>query len=229
MKSELFPAVQAVAEFMPPKKNGIFEKSMEVARLLLEHEPVSIIAHTVDGAIQNYGMMKEMKYRARAVKYVTHLEEVRINAQVEMARIQGSNMAMMMYIDRNFQRSLDYMQESYLKQSYNIEQSRRQMIQELNNQVKNHLGSINKRYIETVRENEMKCAMYRDFVYGSAKEGITQSDVTLFMAKKLAENMDRYNSRAITNMCGLIRDFMRMNTNITFEEYLNIQKKLKRL
>ena len=30
-----------------PKKNGIFEKSMEVARLLLEHEPVSIIAHTV--------------------------------------------------------------------------------------------------------------------------------------------------------------------------------------
>lgn len=173
--------------------------------------------------------MKEMKYRARAVKYVTHLEEVRINAQVEMARIQGSNMAMMMYIDRNFQRSLDYMQESYLKQSYNIEQSRRQMIQELNNQVQNHLGSINKRYIETVRENEMKCAMYRDFVYGSAKEGITQSDVTLFMAKKLAENMDRYNSRAITNMCGLIRDFMRMNTNITFEEYLNIQKKLKRL
>lgn len=38
MKSELLPSVQAVAEFVPPKKNGIFEKFMEVARLLLEHD-----------------------------------------------------------------------------------------------------------------------------------------------------------------------------------------------
>lgn len=88
MKSELLPAVQAVAEFMPPKKNGAFEKAMQVAQLILEHEPISIVAHTVDGAIQNYGMMKEMKYRAKAIKYVTHLEEVRINAQVEIAKIQ---------------------------------------------------------------------------------------------------------------------------------------------
>ena len=110
MKSELLPAVQAVAELMPPKKNGIFEKSIEVARLLLEHEPVSIIAHTVDGAIQNYGMVQEMKYRVKAIKYVSHLEEVRINAQVEMARLQNQNMALSLYIDRSFQQSLDCME-----------------------------------------------------------------------------------------------------------------------
>lgn len=115
MKSELLPSVQAVAEFMPPKKNGIFEKFMEVARLLLEHEPVSIIAHTVDGAIQNYGMIKEMKYRAKAIKYVAHLEEVRINAQVEMVRLQNQNMPMRLYIDRSFQQSLDYMEDAYLR------------------------------------------------------------------------------------------------------------------
>ena len=152
MKSELLPSVQAVAEFMPPKKNGIFEKSMEVARLLLEHEPVSIIAHTVDGAIQNYGMVKEMKYRAKAIKYVTHLEEVRINAQVEMARLQNQNIAMRLYIDRSFQQSLDYMEDAYLSQSYRIDQTRRQMIQEVNNQVQRHFGNIDRRYIETVRE-----------------------------------------------------------------------------
>lgn len=132
MKSELLPAVQAVTEFMPPKKNGIFEKSMEVARLLLEHEPVSIIAHTVDGAIQNYGMVKEMKYRAKAIKYVNHLEEVRINAQVEMARLQNQNMDMRLYIDRSFQQSLDYMDDAYLRQSHRIAQTRRQIIQEVN-------------------------------------------------------------------------------------------------
>lgn len=97
MKSELLPDVQAVAEFMPPRKNGIFEKSMEVGRLLLEYEPVSIIAHTVDSVIQNYGMIKEMEYRAKAIKYVTYLDEVRINAQVEVARLQNQNMVMRLY------------------------------------------------------------------------------------------------------------------------------------
>lgn len=229
MKSELLPAVRAVAELMPPKKNGIFEKSMEVARLLLEHEPISIIAHTVDGAIQNYGMIKEMRYRAKAIKYVTHLEEVRINAQVEIAKTQAANAAMMMYIDRSFQQSLDYMQASYLSQSQMIDQSRRQMIQEVNNQVQSHLGSIDKRYKETVRENELKCAMYRDFVNGSAKEGVSQSDITFFIAKKLVDNMDRYNSKAVAGVCGVLQEMMRQNSNISFEEYLSLQKRLKSL
>lgn len=229
MKSELLPSVQAVAEFMPPKKNGIFEKSMEVARLLLEHEPVSIIAHTVDGAIQNYGMVKEMKYRAKAIKYVTHLEEVRINAQVEMERLQNQNMAMRLYIDRSFQQSLDYMEDAYLSQSHRIAQTRRQMIQEVNNQVQRHFGNIDRRYIETVRENELKCAMYRDFVNQSVKDGVTQSDITMFIAKKLVDNMDRYNSRAVTSVCNVLTEMIRQNSRVSFEEYLSLEKRLKRL
>ncbi len=229
MKSELLPAVQAVAEFMPPKKNGIFEKSMEVARLLLQHEPISVIAHVVDGAIQNYGMMKEMKYRTKAIKYVTHLEEVRINAQMEMVKMQNPNIAMMMYIDRSFQQALDQMQDSYLSQSYMIEQSRRRMIQEVNNQVQSHFDNIDKRYIETVRENELKCAMYRDFVHGSTKEGVTQYDVTFFIMKKLADNMDRYNSKAVASVCDVLKEMICQNSKISFKEYLNIQKRLKRL
>ena len=229
MRSELVPGVSAVAEFMPPRKNGIFEKSMEVARLLLEHEPISIIAHTVDGAIQTYGMMKETKYRTKAVKYVAHLDEVRINAQVEMARIQNSNMAVMMYIDRNFQQSLDRMQDSYLSQTYMIEQSSRRMIQEVNSQVESHLANIDKRYKETVRENELKCAMYRDFVNGAAKEGVTQSDIMFFLAKKLVDNMDRYNSRAVASVCDVLNGMMCQNSHISFEEYLDMQKRLKRL
>lgn len=202
---------------------------MEVAKLLLEHEPISILAHTVDGAIQNYGMMKEMKYRAKAIKYVAHLEEVRINAQVEISKIQNPNMAMMMYIDRSFQQALDRMQDSYLSQSYMIEQSRKRMIQEVNSQVESHLGNIDMRYKETVRENELKCAMYRDFVNGSAKDGVTQSDITFFIAKKLIDNMDRYNSRAVASVCDVLKEMMCQNSNISFEEYLNIQKRLKKL
>lgn len=192
-------------------------------------EPVSIIAHTVDGAIQNYGMVKEMKYRAKAIKYVTHLEEVRINAQVEMARLQNQNITMRLYIDRSFQQSLDYMEDAYLSQSYRIDQTRRQMIQEVNNQVQRHFGNIDRRYIETVRENELKCAMYRDFVNQSVKDGVTQSDITMFIAKKLVDNMDRYNSRAVTSVCNVLTEMMRQNSRVSFEEYLSLEKRLKRL
>lgn len=229
MKSELLPAVQAVAEFMPPRKNGIFEKSMEVGRLLLEHEPVSIIAHTVDAAIQNYGMMKEMKYRTKAIKYVTHLDEVRINAQVEVERLQNQNMTMRLYIDKSFQQSLDYMEDAYLSQSHRITQAKRQMIQEVNNQVQEHFENIDRRYIETVRENELKCAMYRDFINQSVKDEVSQSDIITFIAKKLVNNMDRYNSRAVTSVCTVLTEMMRKNSRVSFEEYLSLGKRLKKL
>ncbi len=229
MNSEFLPTVQAVAEFMPPKKNGIFEKAMEVARLILENEPLSIIAHTVDGAIQTYGMTKEMKYRAKAIKYLAHLDEVRINAQLEMSKLQNVNAAMMMYIDRNFQQTLDNMQYSYLCQSNLIKQSRRHMIQDVDNQVRSHFKDIDQHYINTVRENELKCAMYRDFINESDRNGVTQSDITFFMTKKLIDNMDRFNSKAVCSVCDVLKDMMRQNPKVSFEEYLCWQKQLKTL
>ncbi|MDD3362679.1 MAG: hypothetical protein PHW34_13505 [Hespellia sp.] len=229
MKSELLPTVQAITEFMPPKKNGIFEKSMEVARLLLEHEPVSIIAHTVDGAIQNYGMIKEMKYRAKALKYVTNLEEVRLNAQIEIARIQNSNMAVQMYIDKAFQQSVDCMEAAYLRNSYLIDHNTRRMIKEVNSAVTEHFNNIDRRYIDTVRENEMKCAMYRQFVNGSINDGVKKSDITFFIAKKLVDNMDRYNSNAVSGVCNVLAEMLRQEERLSFDEYLGLEKKLKRM
>lgn len=228
MNNEIIPIVQTVAEFIPPRKNGFFEKSMEVAHLILDHEPLSAICNTVNNAIQTYGMISETKYRVKALKYTTHLEEVRINAAVEMARIQTASNAMNLYIDRSFQRSLDNMEASFMEQSYKIESSRRKMIQEVNKSVENHLINIDKRYIDTVRENEMKCAMYRDFVNQSNKEGITQTDVTLFITKKLAENMHRYNNKAVISICDVISEMMRNNHRISFDEYLKFEKRLKK-
>ena len=228
MKSELIPTVQAVAEYMPPRKNGFFEKSMEVAHLLLDHEPISIIAHTVDGAIQTFGMIRETKYRAEAFKYATHLEEVRINAAVEMARIQ-QNQAITLYIDRQFQKSLDYMEATYLEQSNILNNYGKRMIQEIDRRVENSHRGIDRLYINTVKENEMKCAMYRDFIDRSQKDGITQRDVTFFVLKKLGENMHRYNSRAVSDVCGVLQEMIKQDPTISFEEYLGLEKKIKQL
>lgn len=228
MKNELIPTVQAVAEYMPPRKNGFFEKSLEVAHLLLDHEPISIIAHTVDGAIQTFGMIRETKYRVEAFKYATHLEEVRINAAVEMARIQH-NQAINLYIDRQFQNSLDHIEATYLEQSKNLNNYGKLMIQEIDRRVESSHKGIDTLYINTIKENEMKCAMYRDFIDRSQKDGVTQRDITFFILKKLGENMHRYNSRAVSDICGVIQEMIKQEPTISFEEYLGLEKKIKRL
>lgn len=229
MRNELCPTVQAVAEFIPPRKNGIFERSMEVARLLLENDPISKVTNTINNAIQNYGMMREIECRVKALEYVTHLEEVRINAQVEMARMQGSNAAITMYIDRQFQRHLDYVQDCYFNQANLLECTRREMIRDINSKVQTHFRNIDERYLETVRENELKCAMYRDFLHDLDKNGIKESDIWLFCAEKLVNNMDRYNNEAVVSISNLIQKMITRRDDVSFERYLEIQRSLKRL
>lgn len=228
MKSEIVPTVRAVAEYMPPRKNGFFQKAMDVAHLILDHEPVSVIAHTVDGAIQTFGMIRETKYRVEALKYATHLEEVRINASVEMARIQQSR-AIDLYIDHSFQRAIDHMEAAYLEQSTALNNYGRKMIQEIDRRVEAGHQGINRLYVNTVKENEMKCAMYRDFVDRSSKEGIKQRDVTYFLIRKLGENMHRYDSRAVSNVCSVIQEMIRQDPTISFEEYLGLEKRIQQI
>lgn len=228
MKNEMIPVVQAVAEYMPPRKNGPFEKFMEVAHLILDHEPISIITHTVDGAIQTFGMIRETKYRAEAFKYATHLEEVRINAAVEIARIQQGK-AINLYIDRQFQNSLDYMEATYIAQANAMRDYGRKMICEIDRRVESGHKGLDRVYINTVKENEMKCAMYRDFIDRSSKEGVTQKDVTFFLIQKLGENMHRYDSRAVSSVCNVIQEMMRQDPTISFEEYLGLEKRIKQI
>lgn len=228
MKNEMIPVVQAVAEYMPPRKDGFFDKAMEVAHLLLDHEPISAITHTVECAIQTYGMIRETKFRAKAFQYATHLEEVRINAQLEMARIQRGQ-AINLYIDQQFQKSLDFMEASYLAQSNSMSNYGRKMIAEIDKRVEAGHRGIDRLYINTVKENEMKCAMYRDFIDRSSKEGVEQRDVMLFVFRKLGDNMDRYDSRAVSDVCSVLREMMKYDPTVSFEEYLGLEKQIKRI
>lgn len=226
MKCEMIPTIQAVAEYMPPKKNGFFEKSMEVAKLLLEHEPVNALCSVINQGIQTIGMIRETKYRADTFKYAAHLEEVRTQAMVEMAKIQYSQ-GINLYIDRAFQRSLDAMESEYLMQSRRLNDYGRRMIGEIDKRVDVAYKGIDLRYVNTIKENEMKCAAYRDYTDRSVKEGVRKTDVALYLIKKMADNMNRYDSRAISDICGVLQEMMRTNP-ISFEEYIVLSDVIKK-
>ena len=134
-----------------------------------------------------------------------------------------------LYIDRQFQKSLDYMEDTYLEHSNILNNDGKRMIQEIDRRVENSHRGIDRLYINTVKENEMKCAMYRDFIDRSQKDGVTQRDVTFFVLKKLGENMHRYNSRAVSDVCGVLQEMIKQDPTISFEEYLGLEKKIKQL
>ena len=75
----------------------------------------------------------------------------------------------------------------------------------------------------------MKCAMYRDFIDRSSKEAVEQRDVMLFVFRKLGDNMDRYDSRAVSDVCSVLREMMKYDPTVSFEEYLGLEKQIKRI
>lgn len=227
MEYGMIPAVQAVAEYMPPKKDGPFEKFMEVAHLILDHEPVNAITHTAECAIQTFGMIRETKYRTQAFQYAAHLEEVRIQAAVEMARLRRGE-AVRLYIDRQFQNALDEMERSYLEQSSALTNYGTRMMREIDRRVAAAHRGIDLRYVNTIRENEMKCAMYRDFTDHAAREGVELQDVTRLLIRSLAENMNRYDGRTVSDVCIVIQEAMRHSKTVPFEEYLEMEQTIRK-
>ncbi|MCD8326839.1 MAG: hypothetical protein LUC90_09245 [Lachnospiraceae bacterium] len=229
MDYELVPVVQTVAEYMPPKKIGHFENAMEVAHLLLDHEPVSIIAHTVDNAFQTFGMIRELKYRADVVKYCTHMEEVRMRTSVELARIQQQERIAQLYLEKHFQETLDNMERSYLDHSSRLDYYGQVMIREIDRRVNDGLRSMDRYYINAVRENEMKCGLYRSFLTQVFKEGVDRHEVLLFTLRKLGENMDRLSDDAVLSVCGVVQDMMKYDPTVSFEEYIQLSNDVSKI
>ena len=85
---------------------------------------------------------------------------------------------MRLYIDRSFQQSLDYMEDAYLSQSYRIDQTKRQMIQEVNNQVQRHFGNIDRLKRKSKRNrnyHSIRSKEYKKEIYNNTPEEYQQS------------------------------------------------------
>ncbi len=229
MKYELVPAVEAVAEIIPPKKDGAFEKAMEVAHLILDHEPISILSHTVDNAIQTIGMVRETKYRVEAFKYATHLEEVRINASVEMVRLQ-QNHAINLYIDQSFQKAIDRVENEYFEASTALNNYGKKIIQEIDHRVERTYKDIDKQYMYAIKENEMKCALYRDYLNTTLKQGVKQYDVMKFITQKTFTNKRNYSEKEFIAVCELLNEMVRQQGQlISFEKFMYDTKNVKKI
>ena len=51
----------------------------------------------------------------------------------------------------------------------------------------------------------------------------------LFVFRKLGDNMDRYDSRAVSDVCSVLREMMKYDPTVSFEEYLGLEKQIKRI
>lgn len=235
MAYDLIPPVQAVINTFPEKKNDTFDRIMEVANFI-KGGAVGSVCHTIDSAFQTYALMQGRRDTRKMVKYVTHMEEVKALANVEMRKIdlqeQKTKMqhdVLKLYVDKQYQATVDKITTQFHIQSYNIESERQQAIYEIDKYSKHVMNGINTRYQRIIREQEAVCAAYRDFLYGLSRQGRNKAEVAhdiiiqlISHAKNLSDERFRLLSDIVAKM--IEPDF------ISFEDFVSLRTKgLRRL
>lgn len=222
--NELIPAVKTVLELSPAnKKRDFFDKTMEVAHLFLDG-PLGVTGGIINSAIQTYALMKNHEQDIKAVQYLSHLEEVKIRADVETKRIQAQHDAMVLYVDRKFQDTIDGVSREYLKRSQAIESGTQKMMVEIDAYAKSRVSGINAYYQAVIRENELVCAAYRDFLYKASSQGITAVEISRDITFRLLDLSDKLSDSKFENMCNVIITMMEPRDFVRFEDFVNMRR-----
>ena len=221
---ELVPAVKTVLELSPTnRKRTFFDKTMDVAHLLLDG-PLAVTGGIVNSAIQTYALMKEHEQDIKAVKYLTHLEEVRLLADVETKRIQAQHDAMILYVDKRFQETIDWISQEYLQRSRAIEDDTRRMMLAIDEYTRAKVAGINAYYQAIIRENELVCAAYRDFLHTASSNGISANDVSRDITYRLLDMSDKLSDSKFENICEVIIKMMEPRDIVSFEDFVRLRK-----
>ncbi len=221
---ELIPAVKTVLELSPANRRmTFFDKAMDVAHLLLDG-PLAVGGGIVNSAIQTYALMKEHEQDIKAVKYLTHLEEMRLLADVETRRVQAQHDAMILYVDRRFQDTIDGISQEYLQHSRALEADIRKMMRDIDGYTQSKTAGINAYYQAVIRENELVCAAYRDFLHTVSSRGISANDVSRDITYRLLDISDKLSDSKFENICEVIIKMMEPRDIISFEDFVRLRK-----
>lgn len=225
MENQLSKPVNAVIDLFPPKPNGFFEKCMEVGKLFLITTPIAIIGQTAQMAIQTYGLLKENEQKVKAVKYFSNTNEMKYKAELEARKIQNCHSEITLYIDKKFQNELDKINKEFQVKMYQIKNLKETSIYNINKYAQIQLNGIDKHYSEIIRENEVKCALYREFLFAANMKGVSSNDVGYFLTKSFVENIKDLEFEKLLLMKEMILEMMKPTNFVSFEEFIGIRRK----
>jgi hypothetical protein len=141
MAYEVVPAVQAVLDVFPEKKKDGFDRVMDVAHLIMDGT-VGTVCSTIDSVFQTYALIQGRRDARRIVKFTSSLEETKVKAAVELRKLdlesqkldnqyKLQNKVLTLYVDRQYQNTVDQISKSFHQASRNIEDQKYNAIREI--------------------------------------------------------------------------------------------------
>ncbi len=236
MSYEIIPSVQTALEVFPEKKKDNFDRVMEVAHLLMDGT-VGTVVNVMNAMFQTYALIQGRRDARKIVAYTNSLEEARIKSEVEMKRLDVESQRnwyqydlqkkmLTLYVDKNFQNTVDQITKSTQVASRKIEIERCRAIKEIDKYTMSVTKGMDWRYREMLRQEEAVCAVYRDFIHDLSRQGISRQKIAAEIGLQAIENSHKLSDSKFKIIYDAIIK-MTEPSYVTFDEFVRIHNKIK--
>ena len=237
MSYEIIPSVQTALEVFPEKKKDNFDRVMEVAHLLMDGT-VGTVFSGMNSMFQTYALIQGRRDARKIVKYTKSLEETKIKSEIEMKRLENEakrdwykydlqKNTLTLYVDKKYQETIDKISRSVQYESRMIEYERCRAIKEINEYTTSIMKEMNFRYREILKQEEVACAVYRNFISDLSRQKISRQKMASEIGLKAIENSQNLSDEKFKIVFDAILE-MTAPDFVTFNEFVELHNRIKR-
>lgn len=235
MSFELAPIVQAVLDVYPEKRKDGFDHFMDLANLVANSfgGVYGVVNASISGILQTCALMQGRYELRKIVEYTSNLEEARIKSAVEFERLDLQKQhqrqqydlqksVLKLYVDKQYQKTIDEMIKSSQQISQNINNIKIKMIREIDEYTSNYIRRMELQYKAIIREQELVYAAYKDQLNELSKSGVDRIKLASSIADKVISNIDKFDDKKF----GIVFDAIIRLTEpheVSFEGFTNIR------
>lgn len=237
MSYEIIPSVQTALEVFPEKKKDNFDRVMEVAHLLMDGT-VGTVFSGMNSMFQTYALIQGRRDARKIVKYTKSLEETKIKSEIEMKRLENEakrdwykydlqKNTLTLYVDKKYQETIDKISRSVQYESRMIEYERCRAIKEIDEYTTSIMKGMNFRYREILKQEEVACAVYRNFISDLSRQKISRQKMASEIGLKAIENSQNLSDEKFKIVFDAILE-MTAPDFVTFNEFVELHNRIKR-
>lgn len=229
---DIIPPVQAALDLFPEKKRDNFDRIMDVAHLLMDGT-VGTVCNSINGLFQTYALIQGKHDARKIVKYTSNLQEAKLKTAVEMRKLDIQEQKqwqsydiqktiLTLYVEQKYQNSVDRITKEFQKASNRLENERYNAVKAVDTYTKKYMYQMDRQYQYSIREHEVICAVYRDFIYEVAKNGLSRQQLAGQIFEQAMKNTEKISDKRFEMIVNLI-DNMTKPGFITFEDFVKMR------
>ena len=243
--SEVNYTLDAVERLMPlPPVDTKLDKGIELIKALSCTTVPGMISQLLETGMKTFQntYLYSPKYRVKAIKYVANMYEVKKWSEIELQRLQiqeENSKTIQLYIDRAFQTKIDEMSKVYHLDMRRLKNEHDAAIHKINSYLEIELKNIDSYYATIIREQELKCVLYRQFLHQMHGSKVTSADLIVEASKcymdVLKKAYDRQNAHTpstqvvLDRFIGFIQYMGGQVQFVSFDEYIERMNRLGRI